>query len=307
VGIVIIPEEVRLKLEGWVSNSRIASHAVPRWSSLSITSDKNPTTSPDVINVADESQRCRERLSILEWGKDKRGVDSRSTVKSTEPATLITAPGAGSAIVSLSPVSLGPGDILHLRLRVDHQHVFYGDYDPLLGIRTLELTVGHFVIRDVLSLDREQYLAQPECTWLKPPDDRLDTRYFVSAPDSLHLEAHVQSHRSYRYQEQPVRYNTGMRLVFWYLIAEATEGECWVHVGQNKDTPLAWRQLHDASFDERLKTVGRWTKYERVFQTAAEATRLILEFKIVGETDVGEMWIDDVSLKPMQPMGPGGP
>ena len=48
-----------------------------------------------------------------------------------------------------------------------------------------------------------------------------------------------------------------------------------------------------------MKTVGRWTKVERIIQTESEATTLTLEFKIVGETDVGEMWIDDVSLEPV--------
>ena len=56
-----------------------------------------------------------------------------------------------------------------------------------------------------------------------------------------------------------------------------------------------------------LKTIGRWTKYERIVQTEPEATRLILEFKIVGEIDVGEMWIDDVSVEPVGNTVPAGP
>ena len=98
-----------------------------------------------------------------------------------------------------------------------------------------------------------------------------------------------------------------MRLLFWYLIAAGTEGECRVRVGQNKDTPLAWRQLHEAGFEDRLKSVGRWTRYERIVLTEPEATRLILEFKIVGEIDVGEMWIDDVSVESVGSAAAGGP
>ena len=176
--------------------------------------------------------------------------------------------------------------MVHVRLRIDHQHVLYGEYDPLLGVRTMELTLGQSVIRDMLPLDREQYLAQPKYTWPEPPDERRDTRHFFSAPDSLHIRADIQGHQSYRFQERPVRYNTKMKLRFWYLIAVGTEGECHVRVGQNKDTPLAWRQLHEAGFEERLKTIGHWTKYERIVQTEPEATRIILEFKIVGEIDV---------------------
>jgi hypothetical protein len=80
-----------------------------------------------------------------------------------------------------------------------------------------------------------------------------------------------------------------------------------VRVGQNKDTPLAWRQLHEAGFEERLTTMGHWTKYERIVQTEPEATRIILEFKIVGEIDTGEMWIDDVNIEPIGIIGPSGP
>jgi hypothetical protein len=202
---------------------------------------------------------------------------------------------------------LGPLDTIHVRLRIDHDHILYGDYDPLLGMRTVELRFGALVIHDVVPLDREYYLAQPKYSWPEPPDDRRDTRHFVSAPDSLHLEADVPGHQSYRFQERPVRYNTKMVLRFWYLIAAGTEGEPRVRIAQNKDTPLFWRQLHEATIEEQLTTIGRWTKYERVIQTEPEATRLILEFKITGEAEIGEMWIDDVSLEALSSNSPAGP
>ena len=78
-------------------------------------------------------------------------------------------------------------------------------------------------------------------------------------------------------------------------------------MGQNKDTPVAWRQLHEAGFEETLNVLGRWAKYERIIQTEPEATRLIVEFKIVGEIDIGEMWIDDVSLEPIVSTSVEGP
>ena len=196
---------------------------------------------------------------------------------------------------------------MHVRLRIDHQHILYGNYDPLLGVRAVAITLGKSILRDLVPLDREQYLAQPRYTWPEPPEERRDSRHFISEPDSLHLEADVLGHQSYRYQERPVRYSTKMRLRFWYLIAVGTEGECRVRVAQNKDTPITWRQLHEAEIGERLKMIGRWTKFDRIIQTEPEATRLILEFKIVGEIDVGEMWIDDVSLESVENSAPSGP
>ena len=31
-GVIVTHDEIMLKVEGWVSNSRVASHALPRWS-----------------------------------------------------------------------------------------------------------------------------------------------------------------------------------------------------------------------------------------------------------------------------------
>ena len=306
-GVIITPEELGLKIEGWVSNSRLASHAVPRWSSLTATPRANPTASSDVITAADESHRCRERLTISVWTEERPLSGARSASKRNDPPKPAPTPPPSLPAPQLQPLSLGPGDTIHVRLRIDHDHILYGDYDPLLGMRTVELRFGSSVVRDVVPLDREQYLAQPKYTWPEPPEERRDTRHFISAPDSLHLEADVAGHQSFRYQERPVRYNTKMRLRFWYLIAAGTEGEARVRVAQNKDTPLTWSQLHEATVEERLKTIGRWTKFERIIQTAPEATRLVLEFKITGEVDIGEMWIDDMTLEPLASISSPGP
>jgi hypothetical protein len=209
--------------------------------------------------------------------------------------------------IGVLPISLGPGATVQVRLRFDHQHDLYGDYDPLLGVRTIAITLGSATVRDVVPLDREQYLAQPKSAWSDPPGDRLDTRYVVSGPTSLHLEANAPAHQYFRYPERRVRYNTKMRLRFWYLIAADTEGECRIRIAQFQDTPTTWRILHNGDFEECLKTVGRWTKVERILQTELEATNLTLEFRIAGETGIGEMWIDDVSLEPLGCAGPGGP
>ena len=66
---------------------------------------------------------------------------------------------------------------MHVRLRLEHQHVLYGDYDPLLGVQDVELTLGSATLRDRVPLDREHYLAQPKYVWPEPPEDRRDTRH----------------------------------------------------------------------------------------------------------------------------------
>jgi hypothetical protein len=306
-GVIITPDDLGLKIEGWVSNSRVASHAVPRWSSLIATARTNPTAASEVIAATDESYRCHERLGVSVWSEERPRSNTASSSTTSDPGKVVSIPISGSAALPIVPLSLGPGDAVHVRLRIDHDHILYGDYDPLLGMRMVELSFGTLVVRDVVPLDQEQYLAQPKFSWPDPPEDRRDTHHFISPPDSLHLEADVPGHHSYRYPERPVRYSTKMRLRFWYLIAAGTEGEPRIRISQNKDTPLFWRPLHEATLEEQLKTIGRWTRYERVVQTEPEATRLILEFKITGEVDVGEMWIDDVSLEPLTTSGAVGP
>ena len=45
-GVIVTPEEIGVKVEGWVSNSRVASHAVPRWSSLVVSRGRSYRPSP---------------------------------------------------------------------------------------------------------------------------------------------------------------------------------------------------------------------------------------------------------------------
>jgi hypothetical protein len=306
-GVIITSDEIAVRADGWVSNSRVPSHALPRWSSLLMSRGLDLSAISDVVVATEEAHRCRERLLVSIWTEDHNSLMPRLDVTKgrlqaqeapdvslTEPATIL-------------PISLGPEAIVRVRLRIEHQHILYGDYDPLLAMRSIMLTIGSASIVDVVPLDREQYLAQPKFQWPEPPEERRDTRHAISAPDSLHLEAHVPGHQYYRYVDRPVRYSTLMRLRFWYLIAAGSEGDCKVRVAQCKETPVAWRMLNNGGFEQCLKTVGRWTKVERIIQTEAEATKLTLEFKIVGDTEVGEMWIDDVSLEPVSSDGPGGP
>jgi hypothetical protein len=307
-GVIITPDALAVRTEGWVSNSRVPSHALPRWSSLFISHSPDLSAVSDLVMTAEEAERCRERLTVSVWTEDdkpltaSRPIPNDPTLKRSEP----TAVGMNNPMTVL-PFSLGPDAIVRVRLRFEHDHILYGEYDPLLSMRSVMLTIGSISVSDVILLDREQYMAQPKFTWPEPPEDRRDTRHSVSGPDSLHLEADVPGHQYYRYVERPVRYSTQMRLRFWYLIAAGTEGDCKVRVAQSKETPIAWRMLNNGLIEQCLKTVGRWTKFERVIQIEAEATKLTLEFKIVGDTEVGEMWIDDVSLEPVGSEGLRGP
>jgi hypothetical protein len=293
--IPVTPSDIVAKVEGWVSNSRVPAHANPRWSSVVVSSSSGLSSTCEVIAAADEEQQCRERLIVRVWRTgDEPPADqpkSDQNKSGTRSATFDRDASTGLILV--------PGDTLRVRLRLEHQHFLYGDYDPLLARRAVELRLGSSVLRDTLPMQREQYFAQAKYTWPAAPDDRRDNRYFMSAPDSLHIEGHIPGNTSYRFNDRPVRYATRMRLRFWYLIAPGTEDECRARIMQYKESPTAARGLPDGTHTICLKAVGRWTQAEHVFRTESEATLLALEFQVCGAAEIGELWVDDVSLEPI--------
>jgi hypothetical protein len=287
--LVLTPAEIGARVEGWLSNSKVAVHATPRRSESVIAGQSGPMAASEVIPSSDESARCRERVVIRVWAG--KACDS--------------VPPRGGDPEPLKTVTVEPGGLLRVRLRLEHQHCLYGDYDPLLGRRELELRLGGDTIRDALPLDREQYLAQPKDTWPEPPDDHKDTRHFVSGPDSLLLEAGVPGNQYFRFPERKVRYSSRMRLKFWYMIAPGSEGEFKARVAQYRESPNAWKVLSEGGSEYTLKTVGRWIKFEKIIKTEAEATTMALDFRIAN-AEIGEVWVDDVTLEPID-AAPGGP
>ena len=70
-GVIITPDKIAVKVEGWVSNSRVASHALPRWSSLVISHGPDLSAISEVIAATEEAHRCRERLVVSVWTEDQ--------------------------------------------------------------------------------------------------------------------------------------------------------------------------------------------------------------------------------------------
>lgn len=282
-GLVLMPAEIEVKVEGWVSNSRVAGHSSPRKVAVAIRPAEKATVDGDVIAASDDPSRCRERVSLAVWSDDQAPDAS-------------TRPGE-----TLAPISLAPGGRGLVRLRFAHLHVVQGEYDPLLGVRTVAVRIGQETFHDEVPLDREERVAHPKASWPEPPEDRRDPERFVSGPDSLHLEAHIPGRQYYRFPDRPVRYGSRMKLTFWYLTAYGTSGECRVRLAQYKDTPTSCRVLPGGGFDQELAVVGRWTKVEKLVRIESEATTAALDFRISSDANLGEMWIDDVSLEPLDP------
>lgn len=298
---VLWGSDVRAEVDGWVSNSRVSSHATPRRSRVMVEGVRGESEA-EVIAHRDESRRCRERATMEAWAADS----GRAPVSLMEEL----AAWASLAPVGALPVVVPSGRELRIRLRLEHDHFLYGPYEPLLGTRSLVINLGSAQVSDVLPLDQELRPARSQASWPMhtPPLDRLDREVYVSAPQSLHLEAHVPGNGYYRFTG-PVRYATRMRLSYWYLVAPGTEGEARERITQLKQGNLragssVYRSLPDGEQEHFLSTDGRWVHVERVFRTEPEATNLTLEFRLSG--DIGEMWLDDVVLEPVGE-GPEGP
>jgi hypothetical protein len=271
--------DVNVDYESWVSNSRAKPHTTPRKSTTRFALSETNSIQATVISNSNDRHRCRERISLSIATGDR---------PPTEPLPAKT---------TFLPVRVTPGQTIWLFLTLEHEHFLYGTYDPLLGVRKLDIQLGPCRLIDTIPLDSEQAPATPRVKLSAPPKERLDQRQFRSTPESLYLAADVPGYQYFRFDDMPVRYGTQFKLSFWYLVAVGTEGSCNVRVMEYQDTPNAWYRL-DGGFDEPITLQGRWRKFEQTFQTRDETTTMALDFRIVG-ANVGEMWIDDIELTPL--------
>jgi hypothetical protein len=231
-----------------------------------------------VISHANERQRCRERVSLGLSAGDRPVTDPMPSK------------------INFLPMRVAPGQTIWLYLSFDHEHFLYGTYDPLLGERRVDVQIGPCRLVDNIPLQSEQPVA-PAVALSVPPKERMDSRQFRSAPDSLYLAADVPGYQYFRFDDMPVRFGTRLKLSFWYLIAVGTEGTCHARVMEYQDTPNAWYRL-DGGFDELLSVQGRWRRFEQILTTRRETTTMALDFRIVG-ANVGEIWIDEIQLTPL--------
>lgn len=299
--LTVSPSALEARVDGLVSNSRVDAHATPRRSSLRATGSSGLLATADVLPASDEARRCRERLVLQAWPE----------AQGPEPPEAIARVGRGPVTPEELPTwSVEPGQAVRVRIRLEHQHPLYGPFEALLGTRTLELKLGGAALSDRLPLDHQRPVPIAAVAWPpRPTAEYLDEEVFLSAPDSLHLEAHVPGKQSYRFPDlRGIRYGSRMRLSFWYLVAPGTEGQCQVRVTQYRDLPNSWKTLHDGELTECLSTPGRWVHVERVFRIEPEATALTFDVRILGAAvNVGELWIDDVQIEPADPMAIAGP
>jgi hypothetical protein len=287
---VLLRNQVRCMVDGWVSNSRASGHSRPRSTHLEW---DRPGTGADaeVLSSRDQADRCNERGTFEAWslalGYEPRAVG------------LALASGIAAPLGSLALV-IPPDGILCLRIRIAHEHFLYGDYEPLLGTRIIALRLNEAELLDEVELDGPIRSTREAPRWppLDPPIERRDPLVYLTPPDSLYLAAHLPGQGYYRASGH-VRYGTRMRLSFCYLLGTGCDADAVMRLTQLKQGPALWKPLPDGQKEICLTTRGRWTRVERVFRTEVEATTMTLEFRISGE--LGDLWIDDVRVEPLEP------
>ncbi len=290
--VVVEPGALSAHVAGWVSNSRADGHAVPRRSDAHASGGSGLCGTSLVIDSEDEARRCQERLVLQAWpaeaGRTPPDPVAKATVRAVEPGELPT-------------LEIAPGAELWARLRLEHEHHLCGTHNALLGERDVELRLGAATIRDVLPLDHQGRVVAPVVNWPPdPPAEFRDDRIFLSAPDCLHLEAHIPGRRSYRFPDyRDVAGGERMHLSFWYLVAPGTDGRCQARITQYRDLPSSFKTLYDGEIVEDLPITGRWARVDRILRAEPDATVMTLDVRITdSDVDVGALWIDDIKLQP---------
>lgn len=294
---VLATECVSAEVEGWVSNARVASHGtarntVHRMLVLSRGSGVLAARSKsDVLKSSDEARRCAEHGWLELWSEAcGEGAECARMQGLTRWATL----GMNMTI----PLVVLPDSVVRVRLRLGHDHFLYGSFDPLLGERELRLRLGPGELVDQIDLVEPLRRVSHAPGWpaWEPPVDRRDANIYLTAPHSLRLSAHAPGQGYFR-TSGPVKYDTRMRLSFWYLLASDAEVEGCARVSQLMQGPAVWKPLHGGQLDIPLSQRGQWVRVDRVIRTQREATTLSIEFRAHGE--LGELWIDELRLEPL--------
>ncbi len=296
----VAADQIAAHLHGTISNARIPDLDQPRPIQIGLSGGRAWGYCP-IPNDDPEDDKYFGLGMLLQVWPD----DGRATPKPPEDR--------GQAM--LEPLQRDPGELVRVRIRLAYDQMLYGDYDPPLGRPEFRLDLGPASIVDQLPLDQPQRITQADQVWSEPKEDYRSVEYYVSPPDSLHLHAHLTdaqqaSRHHYRFDDVPVRYDTPMRLRFSYLIAPGTQTPLSFSVVQSQIGPdRRWRPpLPDGRFEECLPEQGRWVHVERIIHTTTKTNTLRLDFQLNGRKScIGEAWIDDVSLEPLDNPDPDNP
>lgn len=205
-----------------------------------------------VIPSSMDRERCREKISVQvkEYDPYKSGgVEDRSTFP------------IYSDLRALELLKLKPGSTCQIVLKIEHDHFLDGKYDPLLGDREIEITLGKNKIISSLSLNKEVNPAKVIPELNTPPKERIfntddyqrTDRKTIAGREGkfLYLAADITGYQYFRFDDMPIKAGDKFKLSFDYCVAAGSEGNCHVRVMEYKDTPNAWYRL-DGGFDAIL-------------------------------------------------------
>lgn len=243
----VFPNEINIKYTGEnLSNSRLKLHAYPKESKISFNLSETNEASYTLIKSKDDLKTCKENIKVEVHKLD------------------IFQPISGKRYIplrKLEELELKKYDTFQIKIKTNHDHMIHGTYDPLLGKRKLEISIGDKKIYDEIDQNIEINEAHPipkltstsavngdavDC--LK---SRLDENIFYSTPDSIYLSS-TGPFQSLIFDNIPVRYGDTLKLSFWYLIALGSDGIFKVSVKQFQDKPYMWQEIKDVEIDNTI-------------------------------------------------------
>jgi hypothetical protein len=284
--LIVEPETIFATVEGWASNSRAEGHGVPRRADHALSVGDDLESACAVIEHDDPTKSCGERATLQVWPEHLGTPEEPGPGGSCEPLT--------------APIDLGPGEVLGVRLRLEHRHHLHGPVEPLYGARELTLRIGPAAFRDEFDLD-DSIPVDRDMDRLSPiPDERRDPRVYFSAPDSLYLDAALSGFRSFQFRDLKVPRDEPMVLRYPYFRSTDSVGTVRAELKQYQDVPNAYRVLTEAKKVEELDELGEWVLVEHRFRSEPTATTMQLRFLLDCEGDgPSAAWIDDVVLEPI--------
>jgi hypothetical protein len=266
--LVVKTKDVTIELAGRLYNSRAPQHTVVR-PSLLLLKGFSSNSSKIITDNVHNYNNCTE------YGQFEIWVNADQYERQEQ-------------------LHLTDGCAINYIIRESHNDTFYGQWYPLLGKRTIKLTLGQIVFCAKIDIDKEQYTERsnkidltkiPEEFIAKP---HLSTQ-FNPPPYTLHLSNNKYSQDStssspwiYRTPELNTRGGAKCRLKFDLMIADNSTGTVFCRVNQYRDGISTWQVMssNEYSFEIKNHSFEKWYKNIYHVDIKDDTNKVVIEFKV---------------------------
>jgi len=167
---------------------------------------------------------------------------------------------------------------------------------PLFGSRVITLESSRLKLHaDCLYSPIKKILLSPV------PEERLDSRHFLSPPNALYLSNETPGFNSFHFKDVIVK--GGQQITIGFNYRQQGSG-LRARLSQYHDTPHNWKKLE--IFDKSLPANKGWTKFEEKARLHQETTSIALDFRLTKNSS-SQVWIDEIEITQQDPYLIPGP